>query len=440
MKRLTIALAVAAGLPAGCGASDSSPKKTTPVDVPVLPSDAAPGTPLPPGPGVAALLDRLPPATREIEAMDLRAAKRQLGLAPRVDAARHLGYLDPGRGHFADAAYRALNDIFYRSTVPALRVLDHRRTTAVVRARAGFSGELEIIATAQPQAEIERGLARAGVKRVGDHAFRLTAHPGVFPQAMVLGDGLVVIASTSGLAEGVLGRDSPDPKAARARGLLDSVRGAFRVVELRDTHDEAPCMNAIAGGQRFDARDHDDLLLVLDQRPEAGRVVLHRGAQVHDTLTRDYRVRSIAISGRKVRIDVGVAGDEFTGGSAMEIAMGDVEPQQVYRCRFVPPPPPAPLALGNISLASTHGSPTRLQTIISLYVKANSTASNRIRVTCPPSSSEGDFGCTGTRPYPGGLYHYEMTVHVTGVNIASIDISSPDDRTGAIGPVVKRDR
>lgn len=325
----------------------------------------------------------------------------------------------------------------------AIRAIDHGRATAVVSARPALGDELVIVATRQPRAQIERGLKRAGVRPIGAGAYALKPAAAGLDELKVLvfGDGFLVMAGSLDVAAGVVARSTPDPRLKPMRALLDGVRGAFRVAEIGRESLSAPCVRAVAGGERFETRGDEDLLLRLSEPAVRSRVVLNKGAQPHDILTADYKVRAIAIADRELRIKLDLAAGAIDNSSAAAIAYGEVERAQIYRCKGaaaqpaspssssgkdplpLPPPPP---------LAELRG--TAMEKSISLYVSVGSLAPNLIRVRCPAgaSRSQGDVRCTGTRTHPGGVYHYKIVAHFAGGHFKSVDIDSPDDKTKTI--------
>jgi hypothetical protein len=388
---------------------------------------------------VDALVNRLPGEATQVAAFDLAAARRQLGLAADLDPADRRIDQSPERRRFEDAALKPMGYLIHPTA--AIRAIDHGRATAVVGARPALGDELVIVATRQPRAQIERGLKRAGARPIGAGAYALKPAAGGLDELKVLvfGDGFLVMAGSLDVAAGVVARSTPDPRLKPMRALLHGVRGAFRVAEIGRESLGAPCVRAVAGGERFETHGDEDLLLRLDEPAVRSRVVLNKGAQLQDILTADYKVRAIAIGDRELRIKLDLAAGAIDNSSAAAIAYGEVERAQIYRCKGaaaqpvspssssgpdpLPPPPP---------LAELRG--TALERSISLYVSAGSLAPNVIRVHCPAgaSRSQGDVRCTGTRTHPGGVYHYKIVAHFVGGHFKSVDIDSPDDKTKTI--------
>jgi len=386
--------------------------------------------------GVKALLDHVPGEATEITVMDLAAAKRQLRLPADLDPADYKTDGRPGRGRFYSAAVKPLGHLLAPN--PVVRAIDHGRVSTVIEAYTR-RGPVLILTTPQPRAEIERGLEGAGRRRIAADAYALEREDVDHEiGALAFGEGLIVMAESLGVARAALARRAPDSRLAPARAVLDSVRGAFRVVRTGPfSADDAPCLSVIAGGARFDRRGGEDLVLKLKDRPDGNRVVLNKGAQMHDILTDDYKVRTIAIEGDVLRIKLDLRKDALDNSSAATIVHGGVRPRQVYRCENIqpaprsgrtprlplPPPPPEPDRSGS-----------KLETGVSGYIAAGSTAPNAVKVRCPQRRAKRNskLRCTGTRRHAGRLYHYTIVVNFDARGIGSIDIDSPDDETGTV--------
>jgi hypothetical protein len=337
MWRLITASIVAAVALAGCGGGGGSSTGTGPLtSATPAPATAAPAL------SADALLDHLPGGVTEIAVMDLAAARRQLGIAADTDPADYRIDDNPGRRRFDDAALKPLG--YLTRPTKAIRAIDYGRVTAVISARRSFEETVLILATTQPRAEIERGLSAAGRRPIADDAYALQKPDTGFEGAKVLvfGDGLVVLGSSLGVARGVLRRTVRDKRLAPTRALLDSVRGAFRAVPVGSLTPDAPCVDAIAGGQRFEAHGDDDLVLRLTEPAAAGRVVLDKGAQRTDDLTADYSVRHVTVKGQTLALRVDLTPDAIANSSAASIAYGEVQPEQVYDCRGTTAKPAAP--------------------------------------------------------------------------------------------------
>jgi hypothetical protein len=316
-----------------------------------------------------------------------------------------------------------------------MRSIDHRRLTAVVHARAtGLGDEVLILATPQAPAEIERGLRRAGRAPVGTDVYALkTGDAGADLDdldTMAFGHGLVVLASSAGVARGVLRRTAPEPRLKAELALADSVGGDMRTVSIgAPISDDAQCIHALAGGERFDKGDQK-LVLVLGERPSSRRVVLDQGVNDQDILSAGYDVRDVQVDGRTITLTLRVTSDTLGLTSAASIADGDLPAEQVYRCLGSPAPKPA-----QAPSAATTPTGTQLERSIALYVAAGSLAPNLVRVHCPPGSSRADRNvhCTGTRADRGRTYHYVITAHFSpGGHFLGVDIDSKDDRTKTI--------
>jgi len=302
-----------------------------------------------------------------------------------------------------------------------------------------------ILKTAQPLDEIERGLQKAGLRRSGEHGYVLDKPKSGFGlSAAAVGDGLVVISETLDLATGVLQRTQPDPRLAPARRLLDETHGALRAVHTYPAESfdpESGCILGVAGGELFTPGNGDeDLALLLKGEPRASEVTLDDGAQRKDILTKSYRVTDVSRSGQTLSLRVRTAPTASIFDNAATIADGGVQPYLLYRCpgaaaerarrkiaarKPILPPPPGPDRSGS-----------RLETLISNYLAALSTAPNAVRVRCPvqtlpPGTLK--LRCTGTRPHGRARYHYTMTVvFQPNRTIKYIDIETFDDRTRTI--------
>jgi hypothetical protein len=324
MRRLTIALGLAA-LVAGCGGGG---ERKRPARHPA-PSVAEASTALPAT--IAALLDRVPGTSDEIGVMDLATARRQLGLDAGFDPA---GYGESLRvashDRFDTAALTLLGYLTEGDELAWPAAIDHGRVTAAVSG-ASFLGEHTLIlATTQPRAEIEQGLAQAGAPATSLHSFTIAPPRLEGFRSLIAGNGFVILASSRRAALATLRRRTADPRLARARAMLERVGGALRVFQRVDDDIDAgaACVQAMAGGQRFDAHDTEDLLLDLDEQPQAARVVLGRAAR--GELASLFRARAVRIDGRTLHIDV--RSDESSGEGAASIA-DHIRPAQVYRCR-----------------------------------------------------------------------------------------------------------
>lgn len=419
----TVALALAA---AGCGAESGGENNS--------------------GSAVAPLLDRVPGEAMQIIAMDMAAAKRELGVAADLDPERYgerqVSYTPEER---LDTAALQVVD-YLVVTSPFATAIDHGLISAGVKATLIPGGPLTILKTSQPRTEIARGLGRAGLRRSGAGGFVLKKGKDSFGlSAVALGDGLVVLAETLDVASAVLRRTEPDPGLAPTRRLLDATRGALRTVQrypAESLHPESACLLGVAGGQIFTSGNEDeDLALLLRGEPRASEVTLGEGSQQRDDpLTQPYRVTDVARSGRTLSLKVHTTPDARNQLSAAQIAGGHVPPYLVYHCpgaaaqrarrklestREILPPSPEPDRSGS-----------RLETLISNYVAKLSTAPNAVRVRCPVQTLPAGtrrLRCSGTRAHQGKTFHYTLrVVFAPNASIKYIDLDSRDDTTDTI--------
>ena len=321
LLRVAILPAVAATAIAGCGGGDD--------DVPAAP---------PPSPRMAALLDRVPAAANLISSLDLGAARRELGLPANLAPADEGGSgLDAAHRRFNEAALTPLRYLALPDLPAAARAIDHRQVTGAVDAQIdhpdGDLDEVVILATQQPRRQMQRRLRSRGWRRGADGAYTRTPRslePAVF-SVVAFGNGFVVGATTRALARDVLAQThAPDPRLAGERRLLDGVRGAFRMVFADLPPRLAPCVRAVAGGQRFDAHGDEDLVLTLTATPDTGRILLGNRAARESPLTRDYSVRETTVDGELLRMRIDLADDAAPRSSAARLVLAGGA--QLYRC------------------------------------------------------------------------------------------------------------
>lgn len=248
--RAAIAVAGAVTALAGCGGAGDE--------------DAPAATP--PRPRMTALLDRVPAGANLIAALDLGAARRELGLPVDLAPAAAGGTrLDAAHRRFNEAALTPLRYLGLPDLPAAARAIDHRVTGVV-------------------DAQID--------------------HP----------DGDL------------------DARLADERRLLDGVRGAFRVVFADLPPRVAPCVRAVAGGQRFDAHGDEDLVLTLGAAPDPERILLGQGPRRASPATRDYSVRAATVEGRVLRMRIDLADGAAPRSSAARLVVGEAGTDQLYRC------------------------------------------------------------------------------------------------------------
>jgi hypothetical protein len=422
VKRVILLLSLLGALLVGCGGDNGGSPDAFPI-----------------GPEVAALVERVPGTITSITAMDLSGAKRELGLPADLDPADYGGDTPSGRERFDNAALKLFGYLTGVYATPAAAAIDHGRATAAISAFTGPGAKFAIIATSQPTSEIQRGLEqRDGLRRIAEGAYVVEDDELSGPQVVALGDGLIVIAASLELARSALEGGAPDRGTEALREQLEGVRGALRVVNTEPASSvAAPCVRAIVGGQRFDSRTEEDLVLTLSEPPDPRRVLLGTEVQREEILVKDYRVLGSTVRGQTLRLRVGVTPDAPADSNAATIADG-VGLEQAYRCQQQAEPPPArdepvpdPVELGPPPGPDTSGTP--FETAVSSYIAAASTASNAVRVRCPGQQPEADaVRCTGTRPDDGEVYRYTIVVNLDDDGIQSVEIESPDDRTGTI--------
>jgi hypothetical protein len=326
LLRAAILSAVAAAALAGCGADDKD--------------GAAASAATPPSARMAALLDRVPAAANVLLSFDLAAARRELRLpADRAPSDPGDRVLVVAEDRFDRAALTPLRYLALPDLPAAVRAIDHGQVTGAVDAQIdrpdGDLDEVVILATQQPRREIQRRLRSRGWRRGADGGYTRRAQslePEVF-SVIAFGNGFVVGATTRALARDVVAQThAPDPRLVDERRLLDSVRGAYRAVFVDLPPRLAPCVRAVAGGQRFDARGDEDLVLTFAATPDPDRILLGRGAQRVSPATRDYRVRDTTVRGRELRMKIALVGEPDVASSAARLAVGGPGADALYRC------------------------------------------------------------------------------------------------------------
>jgi hypothetical protein len=289
---------------------------------------------------MAALLDRVPGGANLVMSFDLAAARRELRLPA------DLAPSDPG-----DRPLVVAEDRFDRAALTPLRYLalpdqevaraiDHGQVTGAIDAQIdhpdGDLDEVVILATQQSRREIQRRLRDRGWRRGADGAY-VRRPTGLDPEqfsVVVFGNGFVAGATTRALARDVLAQThAPDPRLAGERRLLESVRGAYRAVFADLPPRLAPCVRAVAGGQRFDVqRPEEDLVLTFAATPDPERILLGKGAQRTNPATRDYSVRDATVRGRELRMRLALVGEPAVESSAAHLTVGGPTPDELYRC------------------------------------------------------------------------------------------------------------
>ncbi|MEA2154538.1 MAG: hypothetical protein QOE11_678 [Solirubrobacteraceae bacterium] len=425
--RLAVTASVAAGL-AGCGGGGTVVRTST--------TDTAIRGPAPAA-SMATLLDHVPGNTVTLATIDLAAVKREIGLPADADPGTEFGHGSDALQTLAGSAFAVLTEVADPQHAPALKVLDLRQATAAVKTESFSAGRLILIATAQPPAQIARGLLRAGLQPFAANILQVDPTSPDPPIAnlthVAFGAGFVAITDSGDLARAVLARDGPDPTFAVARRQLDSVSGARRVLTIVAGNEDADagCIRLAAGGERFDASAHD-LVLLLNEAPDRRRVIVGNSRLTGDTLAESFALRSASVKGRVVRLKVASrdhGNPVDNGADAVGFGAGNF-----YRCKGLPLKP------RSIDAAppSSAGPPQSfLEERAAALITARSSASTRVSVTCPADhgNPHQTMRCTGTRSDQGHQYHYVVTLKFNSDSlgeIESIDVQSPDDRTGTI--------
>lgn len=402
---------------------------------------------------VGALLDRVPGEATQIIAMDMAAAKRELGVAADLDPEgyRRRQILRTPEAKFDNAALKIVGYVTGIGKTPITEGIDHGAITAAVHAfMVGAGGELKIYKTSQSRESLDSGLRKAGLRATGDGVYVVEKpRVGTTLTAVALGDdGLVVVGETPDVALGVVRRSEPDPRLAPMRRLLEIPRGALRVASshVKLVEEEAPCVRRVAGGEMLTAGNEDeDLALELSGVPRASEVVLGTSAARKEFLYRAYRVGDVARDGQYLTIKVRTPVNGIANDNAATLA-DSADLDLLYRC-------PGPAAARARAAAQTRRDaipdptpPDRtgsaLETKVSAYIAAGSLAPPpAVRVRCPvklvPRSVK-VLRCKGTRRYKGRLYHYTIKVNFDYPQIESLDVDTPDDETGDI--VTKDDK
>jgi WD40 repeat protein len=283
---------------------------------------------------VADLVMRLPGEAYRIAAMDMKRARRELGVAPDLDPKDHRGRQSTGTPEAAfDAA--ALKVVGYvtvgRSAAAA--AIDHGLVSAGVNGTS-LGADVVALATDQPMAQIVRGLQRRGFRQMRPGLYMpRSAKQHQSLSAVAIAPGLVILADSADEASAALARTSPDAPTAMKLKRLDTVRGSLRALQsYGDLPDKgAPCVQTVVGGHDF-AGSADTLTLYLTTPARAGRVLLGSAAQRTDILTRDYQPKDISVSGSKIRMRIVTPPGAIERHNAATIAEGDVRPESLYRC------------------------------------------------------------------------------------------------------------
>ncbi len=289
---------------------------------------------------VEPLLDRVPSEATQIVAMDMRAARRELGVAPDLDPKRYRsrsGSATP-EAKFDNGALKIVGYVSGVGRTPVADAIDHGAITAAVHAYlGGAGGELKIYKTSQSRGSIARGLQEAGLRAVGRDVYVLERPKArTTLKAVALdGGGLVVVGETADVVSGVLGRSEPDPRVAPLRRMIEASRGALRAayshVEL--PREEAPCVRRVAGGELFTPGNEDeDLVLELHGEPRASGVVLGTSASRKDFRHRDYRVSDVSRQGQFLTLKVRTPASALASVNAATIAENSTSLDLLYRC------------------------------------------------------------------------------------------------------------
>ena len=183
------------------------------------------------------LLARVPARERSAIALDVAAARRELGLpadagtGDRTDGQRRLR---------AMVAATVLNYPI-RDDGPLDRAIDYRRVTGLLRVDG--PPEVLLVATRQPWNDLRRALAREGWRPVRGGVLERPARGGAPVLRWVAGrDGLLVAGGDPRLAPRVLDRREPTSRPLRA--LLGATAGPARAARLLDGR----CVSGQAAG------------------------------------------------------------------------------------------------------------------------------------------------------------------------------------------------
>jgi len=286
---------------------------------------------------IADLILRLPGETRQITAMDMKRARRELRVASDLDPGDHRGRqstLTP-EAAFDTAALKVVRYLVGDSANAVSRAIDHGRVSAGV-AGTSLRADIVLLSTDQPVAQIASGLRRRGFRSSGAGLYlkkQGSAKQRESFSAVGLAPGLVVLSDSAHEASAALARTSSDAPTATKLKQLDAVPGSLRVLQSPYGDrpvERAPCLRTVVGGHDFTG-SADTLILHLTGRGRAGGVLLGSAAQRSDIRTRYYQPRNITVSGSKVAMRIVNRPGALENDNAATIA-GTVEPELIYRC------------------------------------------------------------------------------------------------------------
>jgi WD40 repeat protein len=286
---------------------------------------------------IADLIVRLPGETYKIIAMDMKRARRELGVAPDLDPKNYRGQqsTQTPEAAFNTAALKVVGYLTGVGSSAAAPAIDHGRVTAGVQG-ISLGADIVLLATEQSLAQIARGLERNGYRSTGAGLYlkkKGSAKQYEAFSAVGLAPGLVVLSKSAHEASAALARTRPDAPTATKLKQLDAVPGSLRVLRsYGDLPDErAPCLQTVVGGHDF-AASPDTLILHLTGPGRADRVLLGSAAQRDNILTRSYQPKDITVSGSKVAMRIVNRPGALENDNAATIADGTVRPELIYRC------------------------------------------------------------------------------------------------------------
>jgi len=311
-SRSLLALALALAALSGCGGDDTT---TTATEA---------GT----SEGVGKLTNYLPADAQLISAVDLAAAREELGLDPDADVTDAGPVvdgdvtLDDPEGELITAAGIGIPPISSFLTMlkedPTIAALDGTEITAAASNQIDPKGQVEVIQTEQPFEQIAEALVKQGYEREGD---ALSKQGAGISEVADAGDGVVVLSGGDGYSAAELAQSPP----GGPEDLVALLEPPGEPIGIANTPvDTSGCVTAYGGREKADASG-GTIRLLIDGQPNLDNLDAAALQEVGITTAGDAKAEGDVI-------EIPFEAEPQPGGNPIGQAVANIKPSEIYDC------------------------------------------------------------------------------------------------------------